>query len=128
SDSASPINWQGYMDKVTASNSEKNTSPQNAYALSSDSNIATSPGFNNIECSKGPGYTLMTGTYTNNGKSDEIDFLQMSLLDKEGHVIATGNGMISHANANEPTFFSAITRTDKDFASCTVQIDTSIPK
>ena len=128
SDSASPINWQGYMDKVTASNSEENTSPQNAYALSSDSNIATSPGFSNIECSKGPGYTLMTGTYTNNGKSDEIDFLQMSLLDKEGHVIATGNGMISHANVHEPTFFSAITRTDKDFASCTVQIDNSISK
>ncbi|WP_166286217.1 hypothetical protein, partial [Candidatus Nitrosotalea sp. FS] len=128
SDSISPINWQGYMDKVTASNSEQNTSPQNAYALSSDGNVATSPGFSNIECSKGPGYTLMTGTYTNNGKSDEIDFLQMSLLDKEGHVIATGNGMIPHANAHEPTFFSAITRTDKDFASCTVQIDNSISK
>jgi hypothetical protein len=70
----------------------------------------------------------MTGTYTNNGGSDEIDFLQMSLLDKEGHIIATGNGMISHANAHEPTFFSAITRTDKDFASCTVQIDNSISK
>jgi hypothetical protein len=128
SDSASPINWQGYMDKVTASNSEENTSPQNAYALSSVVNVATSPGFSNIECSKGPGYTLMTGTYTNNGGSDEIDFLQMSLLDKEGHIIATGNGMISHANAHEPTFFSAITRTDKDFASCTVQIDNSISK
>jgi hypothetical protein len=88
----------------------------------------SSGGFSNVECSQGSGYTLMTGQYTAGDVAEKVVFLKMSLLDSTGHVLAIGNGDVSDIAAHETKSFNAIARFNDNFASCTVQVDTTIPK
>lgn len=131
-DDRRPIDWQGFLDRADAAPSVLPPTETPAAELppapAPPPTVASSPGFSNIECTRGPDYTVMTGLYTGTGGTYEIVFLQMKLLDKEGHVVGTGNGLIQHATAGTPTFFSAIARTDHDFASCTVQVDNLISR
>jgi hypothetical protein len=93
-------------------------------------NKATVPvqGFSNIVCSNGYGYVLMTGQYTAGNTSYKVIFLRMTLLDNNGHVLATGTGHVENVNAHNTTTFNAITRYPSAFSSCTIQIDSAIPK
>ncbi len=93
-------------------------------------NISGNPGasFSNLVCSKEPGYALMTGQYTSGSIPYKVIFLKMTLLDNAGHVLATGNGHVSDINTNEVKSFNAISRFSSTFTSCTVQVDTMIPK
>jgi hypothetical protein len=52
----------------------------------------------------------------------------MSLLDNTGHILATGNGLVSDIDAHKTKSFNAITRFNDNFASCTIQTDNIIPK
>ncbi len=85
-------------------------------------------GFSNVKCSRGSGYALMTGQYTSGDVSDKVVFLKMSLLDNAGHILATGNGLVSDIDARATKSFNAIARFNEDFASCTIQTDNIIPK
>jgi hypothetical protein len=85
-------------------------------------------GFSNVECSRGSGYALMTGQYTSDAVPDKVVFLKMFLLDNTGHVMATGNGLVSDIDAHKTKSFNAIARFNEDFASCTIQTDNIIPK
>ncbi|HYL67489.1 MAG TPA: hypothetical protein VEU72_10125 [Nitrosopumilaceae archaeon] len=88
----------------------------------------TSQGFSNISCSKGTEYAFMTGQYYSGSVSYKAIFVKMILLDSTGHILATGNGVISDVNAQTTTSFDAIARYDGSFASCQAQIDSSIKK
>jgi len=85
-------------------------------------------GFSNVECSQGSGFALMTGQYTSGAVPNKVVFLKMSLLDNTGHVLSTGNGDISDIDAHKTKSFNAIARFNDNFTSCTVQVDTTIPK
>ncbi|HET6458249.1 MAG TPA: hypothetical protein VFG24_05175 [Nitrosopumilaceae archaeon] len=102
---------------------ETNSSLAN-YKIIADS----AEGFGNVGCSHGTGYALMTGQYTSGVISYKVIFLQMSLLDNAGHVLATGNGLVSDIDANTTKSFNAIARFNGNFTSCTIQTDNAIPK
>jgi hypothetical protein len=85
-------------------------------------------GFSNVHCSKGTEYAFMTGQYTSGSLSYKAIFIKMILLDRVGNILATGNGFITAVNAHETTNFDAIARYDGSFASCQVQVDSSIEK
>lgn len=90
----------------------------------------TSPiqSFSNFTCAKGIGNVLLTGQYTNGDTPYKVIFLKMLVLDENGHTIATGHGNISDIAAHEIKSLNAIARFSGDFSSCTVQIDSAIPK
>ncbi|HKC78744.1 MAG TPA: hypothetical protein VKB83_01455 [Nitrosopumilaceae archaeon] len=116
------------QDTGAATDSTTTTiSPNNE---SESHNIIADPakGFSNVECDKGTSYALMIGQYTGGSIPNKVIFLKLILLDSTGNVLATGNGHISDIGAYETKSFNAIVRYDKDFTSCQIQIDTSIPK
>ena len=95
-----------------------------------DSGTTNSPSysFSNTTCSKGIGNVLLTGQFNNNDTFYRVIFLKMLIHDKDGHVLATGNGNISDIKPHETKIFNAITRFSGNFSSCTIQIDSVIPK
>ena len=123
----------GNINLVQAASATTNntiaTYSSNDNATSSYNTISDpSTGFSNIQCGKGTSYALMIGQYTAGNIPYRTIFLKMMLLDSAGHVLTTGNGHISDIGAYETKSFNAIARYDKDFTSCQVQVDTSIPK
>jgi hypothetical protein len=84
--------------------------------------------FSNFTCTAGIGSVLLIGQFTNGDTPYKVIFLKMLVLDKNGHVIATGSGNIPNITPHETTTFNAITRFSGDFSSCTVQVDSAIPK
>jgi len=90
--------------------------------------IPTTFSFTNVTCTEGIGHVLLTGQFNNNDTFYKVIFLQMSIHDKNGQVLATGNGNISDIKPHETKIFHAITRFSGDFSSCTVQVDNVIPK
>jgi len=95
-----------------------------------DSRITNSSTYNfsNVTCSEGIGNVLLTGQFNNNDTFYRVIFLKMLIHDKNGQVLATGNGNISDIKPHETKIFNAITRFSGNFSSCTVQIDSAIPK
>ena len=85
-------------------------------------------GFSNMTCKSGYQYVLMTGQYTAGNTSYKVIFLRMTLLDDNDHIIATGSGFVENVDAHKTKTFNAITRFDSIFSSCTIQIDSAIPK
>jgi hypothetical protein len=85
-------------------------------------------GFSNMTCYSGFDYVEMTGQYTAGNTSYKVIFLRMALLDDIGNVIAIGTGHVYGVDAHKTTTFNAITRYDSTFSSCTIQIDSAIPK
>ena len=123
----------GNINSIPATSST--TDSTTTTTLSSDNasasyNVIADPatGFSNVECGKGTSYALMTGQYTGGSIPNKVIFLKLILLDSTGNVLATGNGHISDVGAHETKSFNAIVRYDKDFTSCQIQIDASIPK
>jgi len=84
--------------------------------------------FSNVKCSHGSGYALMTGQYTSGNVPDKVVFLKISVLGKTGNTLGTGNGVVSDIAAHETKRFNAIARFNSNFTSCTVQVDSAIPK
>ncbi|MBI3639502.1 MAG: hypothetical protein HY223_04215 [Thaumarchaeota archaeon] len=111
---------------ATTNNTITTTSNNSTASYSTIADPST--GFSNIQCGKGTSYALMIGQYTGGSIPYRTIFLKMMLLDSAGHVLTTGNGHISDIGAYETKSFNAIARYDKDFTSCQVQVDTSIPK
>ncbi len=85
-------------------------------------------GFSNMTCKNGYQYVLMTGQYTAGNTSYNVIFLRMTLLNDNGQIIATGTGFVENVDAHKTKTFNAITRFDSSFSSCTIQIDSAIPK
>jgi hypothetical protein len=94
----------------------------------SGTTVSSSYNFSNVTCSEGIGNVLLTGQFNNNDTFYKVIFLKMLILDKNGHVLAMGNGYISDVKPHEIKIFNAITRFNSDFSSCSVQIDNVIPK
>ena len=84
--------------------------------------------FSNIICTEGIGNVLLIGQFNNNDTFYKVIFLKMLIHDKNGQVIATGNGDISNIKPHETKIFNAITRFSGNFSSCTIQIDNAISK
>ena len=84
--------------------------------------------FSNITCTGGIGNVLLIGQFNNNDTFYRVIFLKMLLHDKNGQILATGNGNISNIKPHETKAFNAITRFSGNFSSCTIQIDNTIPK
>ena len=85
-------------------------------------------GFSNIVCKSGYQYVQMMGQYTAGNISYKVIFLQMALLDNNGHIIAKGFGLVDDIDAHKTKTFNAITRYPSTFSSCTIQIDNAIQK
>ena len=85
-------------------------------------------GFSNVICKSGYEYVQMTGQYTAGNVSYKVIFLQMVLLDNNGHPLAKGFGFVDDIDAYKTKTFNAITRYSSDFASCIIKIDGTIPK
>ena len=98
-----------------------------AYGDSGATN-SSSYSFSNITCSQGIGNVLLVGQFNNNDTFYRVIFLKMLIHGKDGQVLATGNGNISDIKPHETKIFNAITRFSGDFSSCTIQIDSVIPK
>lgn len=98
-----------------------------AYGDSGTTN-SSSYSFSNITCSEGIGNVLLIGQFNNNDTFYRVIFLKMLIHDKDGQVLATGNGNISDIKPHETKIFNAITRFSGNFTLCTIQIDSVIPK
>ena len=85
-------------------------------------------GFSDIVCKSGYQYVQMTGKYTAGAISYKVIFLQMTLLDNNGSVIAKGFGLVDDIDAYKTKTFNAITRYQSTFSSCNIKIDNAIPK
>ena len=103
------------------------TSSQEVWGDSSETTTPTQS-FSNFTCTAGIGNVLLTGQFTNGDTPYKVIFLKMLVLDQNGHTISTGNGNISNIKAHDTVTFSAIARFSGNFSSCTVQIDSAIPK
>lgn len=84
--------------------------------------------FENITCTGGIGNVLLTGYYTNNNTSYMVIFLKMLLHDAQGHVLAVGSGHISDVKPHQTKGFDAIARFSGNFTSCTIVVDSAIPR
>ena len=82
----------------------------------------------NVTCSQGIGNVFLIGQFNNNDTFYRVIFLKMLIHDKNGNVLATGNGNISDIKPHETKIFNAITRFSGTFHSCTIQIDNAISK
>ena len=102
-------------------------STQEVYADSVGMTTSTQS-FSNFTCIIGIGNVQLIGQFTNGDTPYKVIFLKMLVLDKDGKIIATGNGNISDIKSHETKTFNAITRFSGNFSSCTVQIDNAIAK
>ena len=94
----------------------------------SGTSVSSTYSFSNVTCSKGIGNVLLIGQFNNNDTFYRVIFLKMLIHDKNGNVLATGNGYISDIKPHETKTFNAITRFSSTFSSCTIQIDNTISK
>ena len=100
---------------------------QESHADSSGTTTSTQS-FSNFMCTSGIGNVELIGQFTNGDAPYKVIFLKMLLFDKNGKIVATGNGNIPNIKAHETVTFNAITRFSGNFSSCTVQIDNAIEK
>lgn len=82
----------------------------------------------NVTCTEGVGHVLLMGQFNNNDTFYKVIFLKMFIHDRNGQVLATGNGNISDIKPHQTKIFHAITRFSGDFSSCMVQVDNVIQK
>jgi hypothetical protein len=85
-------------------------------------------GFSNTQCNQGAKHVEMIGKYTNGNIAYQIVALRTVLLDTEGEILATGSGTISNIGPHETKYFNVIVRHDSDYASCHIQVESTIPK
>ena len=104
--------------------SESKIQPITEFAAFAES----SEGFDGIYCVKSYSHALMIGKYTNGDKPLGLVILKMTLLDSLGNVIATGRGNIADIEAYQTKEFHAITRHAGNFDSCSIHINSAIPK
>ena len=104
-------------------------STQNTTLILDNKTITNSvEGFSDIVCTSGYHYVKMTGQYTAGDTPYKVIFLRMLLLDSNDNILAMGSGHVNGVDAYKTTTFNAITRYDSTFSSCTIQIDSAIPK
>ena len=125
----SGIQTANAISAVSDTSTTTSTQTQSSETLASTDDTAQYvQGFSHIQCSKESGYVLMTGQFTSTDTSYKVIFVQMNLLDSTGNVVATGNGVITDVGIHEIRSFDALARTNSDFATCTVQVDSLIPQ
>lgn len=99
-----------------------------AYAESATDTIPPTTRFSNFTYTVGISSIFLMGQFSNGDIPYKVIFLKMSVLDKNGHALATGYGNISDIKPHEIKAFSAITRFSGNFSSCIIQVDSAIPK
>lgn len=98
------------------------------YAESAADTMPPIQSFGNFTCTMGVGHAFLTGYFNNENIPYKVIFLKMLVLDKNGQILSIGYGNISDVKPHEIKAFSAITRFSGNFSSCTVQVDSAIPK
>lgn len=96
-------------------NSQQTTKPSNP-------SLETSEGFSNTVCSQDYGIVKMSGKFTNGQTPYETIIFTLGVIDSDGNVVATGNGILSNVGAHDTRIFEATAVYSGSFKSCEIEV------